>query len=135
MKQYPRSIITLILTLALFLGGCDTTSNPAVTLALEQVAANVVISKLPPAKQVEVRKYVSSVAVLVRSLDPAHPLTTEQFQALVEQWLSKDASIYRPIVTLIASSYSSNIAAKVTLTGISPQKIEQFAKALDAFVK
>lgn len=130
-----KPLVALLLTLALFLTGCATT-NPAVTLALEQVAARVVLSKLPADQQAEVRTYASSVAVLVRSLDPAHPVSVEKFQALVNQWLPADANTYEPLITLIVSSYASSIASKVSDSGtVSPQRIEQLARALDAFAR
>lgn len=135
MKPTNR-IATLVAIPALFFTSCVTTQNPAVTMALEQVAAKVLIDHLAPAQQQEVRKYAASLAVLVRSLDPAHPATVEQFQALVNQWLPTDAGVYEPLITLVVSSYVSNISAKVSATGtVTPQQIERLAQALDAFAK
>lgn len=132
----PNRIATLLAIPALFFSSCATTQNPAVTMALEQVAAKVLLDQLPAAKQQEVRNYAASIAVLVRSLDPAHPATVEQFQALVSQWLPANASVYEPLITLIVSSYVSNISSKVSATGtVTPQQLERLAQALDAFAK
>lgn len=132
--------IILLATITLVIAGCaNLNKNPSAALILEKTAARIALNQLPPAQQVEVRKYLSSAAVLIRTINPAHLLDAAQLDALLRQRLPKDVAVYSDLIDLIdliVASYSGFIITPaVNGQTITSAKLEEFAKALDAFIK
>ena len=133
-----NKLLTIVLTfIAVVFAGCAYVSkNPAAALILEKTAARIALNQLSPAQQVEVRNYISSTAMIIRAMNPAHPLDTTKLDAQLRQWLPKKFQAYSDLIDLIVASYSGYISTPAANgQTITTQKLEEFAQALDVFAK
>jgi len=111
-----KSVPAIAAIVAIFVhAGCASGDFASAVNAAAVVGGTILMSKLPPAKQVTVAKYLHTGAAAVRTLDPAKPPTSAEFKQLIAQFVKSDAtaSTYADIAMLVSTLYNKLVVPKL----------------------